>query len=293
MVHALRGHALVVGQRGDLPALRGFHPAAAEGHFLEAVRLPCVGTADQPWVTQTRRRVGTSGRRARLSLRLAPRSPHLQGQETQAEQRPCQSVPLPGPQERLVHPVITAGGAKCTERRHLHRLCPPAGSHPRVPHLLLGFQPQKLTPNSTGEHVVTVSFLLGTPCLTAVRARSPAGGGDVGKTRIGPEMFRRWHFILLPGPLDWQGKRPKPRPQPGLLGRQAWPPGPRRQGSLCPEEDLLHVLLLLGQSGEGRQEASAARSARRPHPPATRSTSAQGCRRNANPTRVRLPSGCL
>ena len=48
VIHALCGHALVVGQSGDLSAFRGFHPAAAKGHLLEAVRLPHVGTVGQP-----------------------------------------------------------------------------------------------------------------------------------------------------------------------------------------------------------------------------------------------------
>lgn len=57
VVHTLRGHALVVGQSGDLSALRGLHPAAAEGHFLKAIRLPHIRTAGQSWGhTDTRAR---------------------------------------------------------------------------------------------------------------------------------------------------------------------------------------------------------------------------------------------
>lgn len=48
VVHTLSGHALVVGQGGDLTALGGFHPAAAERHFLEAVRLQHIWTVGQP-----------------------------------------------------------------------------------------------------------------------------------------------------------------------------------------------------------------------------------------------------
>jgi hypothetical protein len=48
VIHALGGHALVVGQGTDLTALGGFHPAAAERHFLEAIRLQHVRTVGQP-----------------------------------------------------------------------------------------------------------------------------------------------------------------------------------------------------------------------------------------------------
>lgn len=48
VVHALCGHALIVGQSGDLPALWGLHPAAAEGHLLEAIRLAHIRTIGQP-----------------------------------------------------------------------------------------------------------------------------------------------------------------------------------------------------------------------------------------------------
>lgn len=48
VVHAFRSHTLVVGQSSDLSAFRGFHSAAAEGHFLKAVRLHQVRTIGQP-----------------------------------------------------------------------------------------------------------------------------------------------------------------------------------------------------------------------------------------------------
>ena len=48
VIHALSGHALVVGQGADLSALGGFHSAAAERHFLEAIRLQHIRTIGQP-----------------------------------------------------------------------------------------------------------------------------------------------------------------------------------------------------------------------------------------------------